>query len=169
MITIILGLIIAIFIISVFCTDYSFYDSDTHWYAVPVFIFIMGIALALGIKIGEGNSIYFDTTEQLVALKDNINTEGRFYLGGGYIEGNLNYFYYKKIGPDRYKAGKIDSTNATIHESDKETPRIVSHDCWHPNIWKSLFGLNLCGLNLEKEIYVPKGSILQNYKLDLSN
>lgn len=107
---------------------------------------------------------YVKENIQMVALKDNMATEGKFFLGSGTVDSSIKYFYMTKTE----KGLKIDSVNASdsyLVEDDSVNPYIEIHSTrfknefvekWFPN-WYSGYTI----------IHIPKGSILYNYQVDL--
>ena len=54
---------------------------------------------------------------KIVALKDNQNTSGNFYIMGGYVDENL-YYYYATETEFGYKTEKVEADNAYIKYTD---------------------------------------------------
>nr|WP_156736357.1 hypothetical protein [Mycobacterium sp. E3298] len=100
----------------------------------------------------------------MVALKDNVGVSGRFFLGSGSVDDEMKYYYMVQSD----KGMQIQSVSAEksyLIETDKEQPVIKITDKrfknknlerWFPS-WESG----------DTTIYVPKGSIDYNYKVDL--
>lgn len=62
--------------------------------------------------------------KEIVALQDNMTIEGSFFLGSGYIEGELYYFYMEKKADGGYTAQKVYAdSHCTIYE-DSSTPYV---------------------------------------------
>jgi hypothetical protein len=79
-----------------------------------------------------------------------------------WVEGELNYYFYKKQG-DGYVADKVDGDNAVVYMSD-EAPHIDKVSV--ALSWGNLF-FDPNAYKTKYLIYIPKGSIVENYKLDL--
>jgi hypothetical protein len=104
------------------------------------------------------------TTYKLESLQDNIGASGSFFLGTGQIEGRMIYvFYYEDDG--FYRMGQVDYEMAKVKYSS-ENPRVEE---FTKEIVKGAF-INNFAINIadnpEYIIYVPKGTIKQNYSLD---
>ena len=104
------------------------------------------------------------TTYNLECLQDNGATKGKFYLGSGQIDGSMKYvFYYEENG--FYQLHQVDYYKAKIKYSD-ENAKAEKYDevpC------KKAF-INYFAIDVDFQqyyiIYVPKGTIKQNYNLD---
>lgn len=81
------------------------------------------------------------------------------------------YMYYYKSG-DGYRKGKITSENVIIYEQENCTPTIVEYTTYTKvNMNIILEGiLSFCKFREEEisyEFYVPKGTVVQTFSLDL--
>lgn len=100
----------------------------------------------------------------MVALADGSGTTGHFGLFSGVI-GKKNYYvyYYSKNGVIRQ--GKVEVEYAVIIEGG-ETPEVLTYS--DPGD-----GINWIGLRFGSpdyyEFHVPKGTVVQQFKLDLGN
>lgn len=104
------------------------------------------------------------TTYNLASLKDDSRISGAFFLGSGRIEGKMVYtFYYKK--DDYYKLSQIDVNLASIKYTN-DNPRIERYTTEKV---KGAF-INNFALDIDEPIsyviYIPEGSIKQDYILD---
>lgn len=144
-------------------------------------------------------------SQEIVALKDNSNVSGQFFLGSGSVNQEEYYVYYT-VTEHGYKKEKL-SADSTLHPvyikyiSDNETPHIDLYSTVTrktltkaPNSWLSLIhyfeyknykvgdvveetvnspnvlqasGDNNYYDNFRIEIYIPEGSIQENYVIDL--
>jgi len=104
----------------------------------------------------------------LVSIADQNNINGRFFLASGKIHNIMYYTFYYGIEEENeigYKFGKIYVDDATIFYTDDnpklqtfKLERIVSeHNKWTLKEPSSEYFY---------KIYVPKGTIRQNYVLD---
>lgn len=94
----------------------------------------------------------------LVSLGDSIGGEGSFFLGSGTIEQEARYFYYSGTSETGYKIYNISADEATIFYTDND-PRIEferTNDGWFTAEERVS----------EYRVYVPEGSITQQYVLD---
>jgi len=99
-------------------------------------------------------------------LQDNNSVSGSFFLGSGYINGEMKYvFYYETDGG--YKMKQIDYDKALIKYTN-ETPKVETYREVQTDAFINKFSVYMsgCGCNNKNIIYVPKGTIKQNYNLD---
>lgn len=122
---------------------------------------IIGLLIALSLP---AKTEIVKTTYNLEALQDNNSVKGSFFLGSGQIEGKMKYvFYYEKDG--YYKLEQADYEEVKVKYSD-EKPKV---ERFNRNYVKdALINHFAIDLNSYQEyiIYVPKGTIKQNYSLD---
>lgn len=128
-----------------------------------------------------GNSLLPEPIEveaskkHLVALKDNQEVSGNFFLGSGSFDGELKYYGYEDIGNDRYKMVKFPISSIIVEDVDssKESyfveikkiydpnDKVFDYDKWMMGPWSD-------SIHVRWEIHIPKGSIIRNdYELDL--
>lgn len=101
-------------------------------------------------------------TSSIVALNDGSLVEGRSgFLGSGYIEEELYYFYMKDAGNGAYAMRKVPADRTFIYYTDdnfriETIERTYSLGCFYypeDNIYY---------------IYVPKGTITEDFIIDLN-
>lgn len=154
----IIGLCIAIF----FCSDLSYmYDIIFHGVFGLLFGVLLGIIIAILLPTKTETS---KITYKIEALQDNNSVSGSFFLGSGNIKGDMKYvFYYEDNG--YYKLKQIRCNNASIKYSD-ETPKVEKYDIVPvKDAFINNFSIYICTVS-KYIIYVPNGSIKQNYTLD---
>lgn len=125
-----------------------------------IFGCIIGALVALILPAKEQEIKY---THRLEALQDGNRVSGSFFLGCGTIDGKMQYVYYYE-SPDGYRMNQIGYDEVVIKYSD-ENPRI---DIYKMEPIKGKF-INLFAIDMLTErnvIYVPKGTIKQNFTLD---
>lgn len=106
-------------------------------------------------------SVIEDT--KIVALKDNQNIHGNFYIMGGYVNEDL-YYYYATETEFGYKTEKISSDNAYIKYTDGE-PHIERYTAEFANDSANMWGTPLY---LDRYvIYCPEGTVTNEFKVDL--
>lgn len=112
---------------------------------------------------------------ELVSLQDNSQISGSARGGLFYVYASMDtdevYMYYYKSG-DGYRKGKITSENVIIYEQENCTPTIVEYTTYTKvNMNGTLKGiLSFCSFTDEEksyEFYVPKGTVVQTFSLDL--
>jgi hypothetical protein len=162
--TIIIITAIALFI--AIYQEYNSYYSDFEDYilvSIPAILIggIIGTAVAFALP---AKTEIVKTTYNLEALQDNNSVKGSFFLGSGQIEGKMKYvFYYENEG--YYKLEQADYNEVKVKYSD-EKPKAERFN--RKNV-KDAFINNFaidCNYYQEYIIYVPKGTIKQNYTLD---
>lgn len=132
---------------------------------------MMLLAFLIGGMIGLFLSCLLPTelTEQksvvtIECLQDNNGVKGRMYLGSGYINSEMQYcFYYNYHGG--YKICQLSPNNVLIKYST-QTPRCETYTVVKSKAWYNKFSQSCKEGNERFIIYVPKGSIKNNYSLD---
>lgn len=101
--------------------------------------------------------------QEIYSLADNTGAEGRFLLGGGTIKTEMYYFYYIKVR-GTFKIHKVKADDVFLHEDDITKAYVEEREirAVHPKNWL-LFDLP----STETHIYVPKGTVVQHYRIDL--
>lgn len=130
-------------------------------------IMVLGIVLLIFFNVGMNKCYKSDwnvsdkpyAVEKIISLNDNNMTNGRFYMRRGYIESNLYYQYIVDLGNGGYKANKVRSDNATLYFTDDDY-RVE----WYTKTKKWLYFER--GETIHK-IYIPEGSITDEYSVDL--
>lgn len=112
----------------------------------------------------DEQNIQLSQTEKITALKDNISSEGRFFLASATI--NDTPYYYYVVQTDRgLKQKKINAENTYIHYTKDdfrvETYEGVSFKNWYTYIWASFPSAEYYN------IYIPEGSVTSEFNVDL--
>lgn len=159
--------ILATIIFMIFIFSYSDYD----WQCT---VGCWGASISMGIIILNTlvYTIVFDlnatstvsetpyTVEQIVAVKDSSQIEGKIYLRRGYISETMCYDYLAETSDGGYVSERVATSNATIY-IDNDNPRVE----WYSNTqtwWVFYQELEpIC------KIYVPNGAIANDYSIDL--
>lgn len=127
--------------------------------------FLIGAMLSTGIGLFVPQKPVEVDRIKLVALKDNITTQGSFFLGSGVVDGVHKYFYYKENGHGGFLIGSIDSSGVPIYEDVDSDPYIsVLH---HEFVDKKFNAIAIPNLNEFYAFHIPKNSITRDFKLDL--
>ncbi len=112
---------------------------------------------------------------ELVSLQDNSQISGHSSGNLFYVYASIDteevYSYYYKFN-DGFKKGKITSENVIIYEKDNCNPLIIEYTTYTKGYMNGFLRAILSfgyPNTSEKhyEIYVPKGTILQIFNLDL--
>ena len=133
----------------------------------------------------ERTEEYVSKSIPLVALRDNRDVKGQFFIGSGNIQEN-NYYYYAYYDDGDIVTDKVPASNSRIREVSDKEPCLEVHNYRVPlkkqeSLAFKLFYLGFIsdengggifdGILNSKEFYrfvVPKGTVLQNYEVDLS-
>jgi hypothetical protein len=103
-------------------------------------------------------------TTEIVALKDNNELSGSFFLGSGCVDENTRYYYMENTERGK-RMRDISAENAYLNESNSETPRIETYQSeWKNKAW------NLIAFPSEGgyyKIYIPENSIITDFEVDM--
>lgn len=144
-------------------------------FVVFLFVFYITNILSGDAIFGYGKDTVteeYTSSWTITAMQDNIETNGRVYLTGGYINSDLYYRYFYPTRDGGFKAGKIPANRTTIKYSDGNY-RIEKHDYkWKESeSWIKLFTLldadSFSYDDYYYVVYVPEGSIVQDFTFDL--
>ncbi len=121
--------------------------------------------------------IVLDTgVDEIVSIGRENNTEGQFFLGSGYVDGEAYYYFYISKGNDSYVLGKAKSEGLLLKETNTKTPsasyRLVN-DISFISRW--LDGENFGTVDDEyykhratkeyEQINIPIGAIIKKFEL----
>lgn len=129
--------------------------------AITLIVIMASSAIAsAGENVIEYNQV---SDTHIIALKDNQNINGSFYIMGGYVDEDL-YYYYATETEFGYKTEKIKADNAYIKYTDGET-HIEKYDGDFVNRRRYFWGFPMCSSRYI--IYVPEGTITNEFDIDL--
>ena len=170
MIWLLLALICVIaFGIWVYNMDDDFLFKILLWVMAPIFLFLfaylMIIVSSCFIDKNKTNYIYDKTSNtEIVALNNSTGVSGRSgFLGSGYVSENL-YYYYMMDTRKGYKASKIRADDTYVRYSDDphiETYSVIGFKN------KLYYLIAVPFYDCYYIAYIPEGSIIENYKIDL--
>lgn len=169
MIWLILGFIVTvIIIINIFndnwndWSDKIFLSVITIMLSFMVSLLILLVASAMTSGCAE---IDYDleSDTKIIALKDNQNISGNFYIFGGYVDEDL-YYYYATETEFGYKTEKVKADNAYIKYTNGET-HIERYVGKFVNKSANLWGFPMC--NDRYIIYCPDGTVTNEFNVDL--
>ena len=143
------------------------HDKDCFWWISIVASLLCGtltliITALIGTAISSNEIIYEETVTPIVALEDNVTSRGQFFLGTGTSKSDIYYYYM--IDTERgYVMKNVKACDAYI-KYDVEPRIVIENGCgfkhWYNNIWAF-------PVSTQYTIYVPEGTILNNYNIDL--
>lgn len=159
------------FLMIVFCiyglVSWADCDEDGENIAVALAVITLIVFILSLAAWGIGDSVCakqsaveeLNAVENIVALSDNSMVNGRIYMRGGYIDNDLWYQYMVKVSNDGFVANKLKANTVTLYYT-KENYRVEwwrSHKQW---LW---FEQN----KTYHKIYIPEGSIANDFSVDL--
>jgi hypothetical protein len=169
MIWLILGAIACVGIIIRICCD-----SCNDWVEKVLFsiftVVISPVVILLALSISSAiiscdadmnYNMVSDT--KIIALKDNQNVSGSFYIMGGYVDEDL-YYYYATETEFGYKTEKVKANNAYIKYTDGET-HIERYVGEFANEKNNLWGFPIC--DDRYIIYCLDGTVTNEFIVDL--
>lgn len=138
-------------------------------------LYLIGMSIGVSVLIGTFISIMVGTCmpKEYVVVKEveivsmkNINSiQGRFILGTGGLETESDYIYWKKEG-DGIKLDKIPVKKTIIYEEEDRSDgliKVIEEEFKEENY--CLFG-TIMSTNRRYEVFVPKGSIVYDIRLE---
>lgn len=124
---------------------------------------VLAGAISFIVPTDEQN-IQLTQTEKITALKDNISSEGHFFLASATIKDKPSYYYVVQTNRG-LKQKKINAEQSYIHYT-KDDFRVeiykgVSFKNWYTYIWASVPTAEYY------DIYIPEGSVTSEFNVDL--
>ncbi len=169
MIWFIIGFVVAIaIIIKIFCNEWNDWGDKIGGSILTLictFLVSVAVLLAASIFVNCCAEIEYNVASdtKIIALKDNQNVNGSFYIMGGYIDEDL-YYYYAVETEFGYKTEKMRAYNVYIKYTDGEA-HIERHRGEFTNDIANLFGFPMC--DDIYIIYCPEGTITNEFNVDL--
>lgn len=132
--------------------------------AVVFFITLVIVAFISDIAVSEDMLVMAEPEQtKIVALKDNFNKDGSFFLGCGSVDDKL-YYYYAEETEHGYSVNKMSADSCYIAYTDGE-PYIERQSAGgFKNGWNYIL---LVPTFSRTTIYVPPGTIDTSYDIDL--
>jgi len=111
--------------------------------------------------------VLVQSTQNIVALKDNSTIQGKWFLGTGYVSGNMVYVYQVRVG-DSLQMRHLNAYNSGVflNEVDTNEPRIVWSDWIKPDFYRIMFDEFYPNM-YRVDIYAPKGTVDRSFQVDL--
>lgn len=160
------SLIVAVGVLKLFSKEKYREDRDLIFLGAMGFALILSFFCIFLIDLNLPREYILDKEMELVSFKDTVNIEGKFFLGTGNIGSELYYVFYQKEEDGGIKFGKLPVKEVTIYETGEKGYIQIYNLKLKEKRYYSLGFSDL--LNKRKyKVFIPKGSILQEFKLDL--
>lgn len=103
------------------------------------------------------------STEYIIDLNDSTGVNGRAgFLGSGYVEDEL-YYYYMTDTKEGFQAKKIKADDTYVRYSNEPiVETYTATNFKNKFLWLIAFPINSFHI-----VYIPEGSIIENYRIDL--
>lgn len=130
-------------------------------FIIAAIIFLCGVGLSFYSFCLPWEKPELKSVEHIVALSNDNDINGRFYLRGGHIEEKPYYYYMVKLNDGGYVMNKVPAMHDTTTIYYTEDNFKVE---WYEQ--KQGFGLDRQSRTLWK-IYIPAGSIQEDFSISL--
>lgn len=126
---------------------------------------ILSFCLAVVLDSTLQKEYYVVEKSPIYALQDGSNANGNFFLGSGYVKGEMRYTYISKTDKGM-EIKSIDTEGNYVKEDNSKSPNIVTYASRHKSkIMGKLFPTVMD--DEYKVITIPEHSIKYNYNVDL--
>ena len=165
----IIGLVVTVAITIYFIHDYCYDWGEIIGSSILVFFASMMCSVLVLLSASEIISCFAEVNynvasdTKIIALKDNQNISGSFYIMGGYVDEDL-YYYYAAETEFGYKTEKLRADNAYIKYTDGEA-HIEMHRAEFVNDYVNFFAFPT--QNDRYVIYCPEGTVTNEFNVDL--
>ena len=160
-----LTIVIATVMFAIFCAIFIKYDRAFFGMIGAVCGVVIGIVIAQGITNFVAPKEWVKTHEvKLIAFNDSRSVHGRFFLGCGSMQERNVYLYYTQGSDGGIRQGWESTGNSVIYEQDRKDGMLEIYRTRLKQSW-SLWGLSPDEISIE--FYVPKGTVLRQFKADL--
>lgn len=125
--------------------------------------FIVGILFALSLP---AQMIETENARvELLCLQDNQSVQGRFFLGSGYMEGKPCYNFYQANERGGKVLVQVQADKVEVYDNlETGKPYCIEYKTKPTDAFVNNFAID--ETKTRYEIYVPKGTIKENFKLD---
>ena len=132
--------------------------------SITVTCFMLMNSLLIGQEL-KADEIYNTEKESIVALKDNNLSVGHFFVGSGYIDSDLYYYYFTENEDDGKEFHSVKAKEVILYDDvNKETAYIETKKMRNSNPIINFFFIT----DREKqEIHIPEGSIDYSFSVNL--
>lgn len=136
------------------------------WLSMTILVFLLSVAMigfCSSVAVIFPQTCEKSSTEHIIALNDSTGVNGRAgFLGSGYVEDEL-YYYYMTDTKEGFQAKKIKAEDAYVRYSDEQIVETYTAT----NFKNKLLWLVALPINSFHIVYIPEGSIIENYQIDL--
>lgn len=132
--------------------------------SVACFCVIFCVTGLLSLLIPENKqNIELEWSKNIIALKDNSSASGSFFIGSGYVNDEL-YYYYVSEGKHGYEMKKLEADQCYIIYDNN----VHSIEFWEAKSFKNK-AYNIFAIPTERYYVfrVPEGSITNEFAVDL--
>ena len=137
----------------------------TLTFSIIVGLIFSPLFLSSNTFIPKEEKQYSSVSHKIVALKDTENSNGSFLLGSGYIKEEL-YYYYLEETNEGLKERELRASDCYIKYDDN--PRVVEYtQTGFKKAYHYIYAIPDFLSETYYVIYVPKGSITSEFKIDL--
>lgn len=144
----------------------SFVGGFFFWLFVTFLAFLLSltmIGLCSSVAVVFPQTCEKISTEHIIALDDSTGVNGRAgFLGSGYVEDEL-YYYYMTDAKEGFQAKKIKAEDTYVRYSDE--PIVETYTA--TNFKNKLLWFIALPIKSFHIAYIPEGSIIENYRIDL--
>ena len=146
--------------------DCSFVGGFFFWLSTTFLVFLFSVAMigfCSSVAVIFPQTCEKSSTEHIIALNDSTGVNGRAgFLGSGYVEDEL-YYYYMTDTKEGFQAKKIKAEDTYVRYSDE--PIVETYTA--TNFKNKLLWLIALPIKSFHIVYIPEGSIIENYQIDL--
>lgn len=136
------------------------------WLSMTFLVFLLSVAMigfCSSVAVIFPQTCEKTNTEHIIALNDSTGVNGRAgFLGSGYVEDEL-YYYYMTDTKEGFQAKKIKAEDTYVRYSDEAIVETYTAT----NFKNKLLWLIALPIKSFHIVYIPEGSIIENYQIDL--
>lgn len=133
---------------------------------IVLFTLLWMIVSVISIKVAFPEKVIYKTESiPIYAMKDNLTSKGRFFLGSGSTDEDIYYYYFAETKDGAKEIHKISSDDIKIYEDENDKPYIKTEYKRCSNDIARFFFLDP-GKEITS-IHIPKDSINYQFSLDL--
>lgn len=144
-------------------SGFEIFGWSVTWFIVSLLCSALACAVFSEIADSAASKTYFITEDvDIYAIQDNLTTEGNFFIGSGDVDDELKYFYVEKT-EFGYSVTNVDADNTYIQYTTDRC-HLERYTYTFDNWFVRLIAFPCSTRHV---FYVPEGSIINNYTVDL--